>query len=702
MKRYLISLILLFFSLTFLDAQSLLRRADIAYQEKNYQSAAKSYQKYYDKQFKKKGEVSYEVSIPLANSYYNLNDYSNAQMYYDKTEELFLTSQEWVNYGEILRKKGMYAEAIEKYDKAKRCRKKNVRVTRINLGIKSCKWAIEQKDKESMVDRGKLKPSGISASGQSFGVQFYEKGVVYSSPDAEDSKKVDENGRPILNLAYVAVQDGVSTSESIQFSETLASKNHVGSAEFSANGKTIYYTMLTPMKGHSKLKIYSAQRNATTGEWDNEKVMPFCDDRYNFAHPALSLDGNILYFSSDMRGTRGGMDIFMSKKTTSGWGRPTNVGGIVNTAATEIFPYITPDGYLSFASNGHPGFGGLDAFWVDMKNGRPVAIRNAYDPINSTYDDFAAVIDPKDTLRGYVSSNRDSEGLTDSIYIIEFTEDYRSELHGVNVDSILLAAYEDSVASVQRSAAAAASATYGKNGLGLSARALYGPGELGVVNTFMVDALTLQGLGKAKYTIVDNVTDKVILRGSADDSARVALDLKSIGILTEQALTVKVKVGKNDFSRYSLELVSDRMKTYDDIHPIMLTPIMSKREKVKENIIADEDVTGGAPFTFDAHTLTTAGRNYLDSWADFLIKNPTVKIKLMTHTDGRGDVSYNFRLSQRRAFEAKRYLISRGANHMQVIARGYGERYPLVDCVECSEEEHDTNRRIEVEVINEK
>nr|MDA3852625.1 OmpA family protein [Bacteroidales bacterium] len=62
----------------------------------------------------------------------------------------------------------------------------------------------------------------------------------------------------------------------------------------------------------------------------------------------------------------------------------------------------------------------------------------------------------------------------------------------------------------------------------------------------------------------------------------------------------------------------------------------------------------------------------------------------------------NFKLSQRRAFAAKRYLISKGVSHMQVIARGYGERYPLVDCKVCTEREHDINRRIEMEVINSK
>jgi len=698
MKRYLISLTLLFISLSFLDAQSLLRRAEIAYQEQNYQSAAKSYQKFYDRELRKKGEVSFEVSIPLANSYFHLNEYDNAIAYYDKTEEILLTSQEWVNYAEILRKRGLYEEAIEKFEKAKRCRKKNVPLTRIKLGITSCEWAIENEYGNSRVKRGTLKPSGISSKGQSFGVQFYETGLVYSTNN-DEKPKLDENGRPVLNLAYVETKDGVVSSESVKFAESLASKHHVGSAEFSADGQTIYYTKLTLLKDHSKLKIYTAQRTSS-GEWENEQVLPFCDDRYNFAHPALSLDGEILYFSSDMRGTRGGMDIFMSKRSKSGWGRPMNIGKIVNTAATEIFPYITPDGYLSFASNGHPGFGGLDAFWVDMKNGKPVAIRNAHDPINSTYDDFAAVIDPNDTSRGYVSSNRASDGLTDSIFSLELSQDYIDELHGVNIDSILLAAYEDSIAEVQKANSPAF--TYGKNGVGLSGRALFDAEELGVVNTFMVDALSLQPLRKAKFTIIDNITEKVILRGSSDDDARVSLDLKSEGVQVDQALTVEVKVGRNDFSRYSLELVSDRMKTYDATHPIMLTPIMSKREKIKDNIVADEEVTGGAPFAFDAHTLTKVGENYLDAWADFLIKNPTVKIKLMTHTDGRGDVSYNFKLSQRRAFEAKRYLISKGANHMQIIARGYGERYPLVDCVECSEEEHDTNRRIEVEVINAK
>lgn len=724
MKRYLLSILVLLTTFTCLDAQSLLRRAEIAYQERNYRSAADAYEKYYAK----KGELTYEISVPLANSYYHLSDYANAQKYYDKTRDRYMSAQEWLNYGELLRKQGLYEDAKAKYLLAKKSRTKNVSVSRINLGIKACEWAEEHKDVDGE-GKATLSPSELDTKGQSFGLQFYEKGVVYSSSGtaAPKKKELDANGKPILNLAYSAAATDSTPAVTEGFSQTLLSNQHVGSAEFSADGKTIYYTKLVPLKEVTKLKIYSATLNPELGDWVREAEMPFCDDEYNFAHPALSLDGSTLYFSSDMDGTLGGMDIFKVNRKGDGWSKPVNMGKLINTEATEIFPYITPGGFLSFASNGHPGLGGLDAFWVETKNGQPIAVNNASRPINSSYDDFAAVIDPNDTLSGYVSTNRATEGTYDEIYEMELTEDYVAELRGINLDSIRQAEYEDSVMRAQLEQSALDSIAY-SDSIALAAALaaqqqqelddiaamqgeafvlagpimLYGDDELGVVNTFLVDALSLQPLKNASFTITDNISQDVLLSGVADDSAKVILDLKTAEILKDQALTVTAKVNYGDFSSYTYELVSDRMKGYDGEHPIMLTPIMAKRDKVKENIVADEEVTGGAPFSFDGYDLTAEGMNYLDAWADFLIKNPTVKIKLMTHTDGRGDVSYNFKLSQRRAFEAKRYLIKQGVNHMQVIARGYGERYPLVDCKECTEQEHDANRRIEMEVINAK
>ncbi len=717
MKKYLLTLIVLLGALA-VEAQTLLRRAEIAYEGQNYRSAVVSYEKY----LAKKGQMTSDITRPLANSYYYLGNYPKAQIYYDKTREREMSSREWLNYAEMLRKQGAYDEAILKYQKAKKAREKNVPVSRINLGIKACEWAIENKGK-SGDGKAVLNPSGMDTKGQSLGVRFYEDGVVYSSTnrDVYNKKNQDANGNPILNLAFYYEATDSTPSRTVGFSHYITCKSHIGSAEFSADGKTIYYTKLVSNKNDVKARIFTAQLNEEVGDWVREEVLSFCNGTFNYAHPALSLDGKTLYFASDMEGTLGGMDIFKAKKTSNGWGEPVNLGKVINTEATEIFPYVTPGGYLSFASNGHPGYGGMDAYWVEMKNGKPVKINNAYRPINSSWDDFAAVIDPNDTLKGYVSSNRDTEGLYDSIYAMELSEEYLAELRGVNMDSInqalIAQAKADSVAREDSLTMVQAMLAQEEDNVGetpestvevvqdeafvlLNPNLLFGVQETGIVETFLVDALSSQLLPNATFELSDNISKEVLLSGVSDDSANVKMDLKSAGVLVDQALTITVKADYGDFSSYVLQLVSDRLKTYDQEHPVMLTPIMARRDKVKDNIVADEEVTGGAPFQFDGFELTPEGRAYLDAWADFLVKNPKVKIKLMTHTDSRGDVSYNFRLSQRRAFEAKRYLISQGVNHMQIIARGYGERYPLVNCTECTEKEHSANRRIEMEVIN--
>jgi len=708
MKKYLLTFIVLLATFA-AEAQTLLRRAEIAYEGQNYRTAVVNYEKY----LARKGELSPEATRALANSHFYLKNYSEAIASYEKIDDNDMSSLAWFNYGEIKRQEAQYEEALELYQKAKKARKKNINQSRINLGIKACQWAIEHQE-APRTDKATLSPSGLKTYGQSFGLRFYKDGLLYSSSSVDVSKKKnqDANGKPILNLAFYVPPSDSASGGTHPFSETISSKSNVGAADFSEDGKTIYYTKLVKVNKAYKSRIFTAEFNEEMGDWVREQVLPFCVGDYNYAHPTLSKDGNTLYFSSDMRGSRGGMDIFQTVKGTRGWGRPKNLGSIVNTAGHEIFPYLTPEGDLSFASDAHPGYGGLDVFWADMKNGRPVSIRNAKRPINSSWDDFAFVISPQDSLLAYLSSNRDSEGAFDSIYVLDMSEDYLAELHGeveespeeldskdMDITDPLTLALENQEANKENERSLTALQEDAEF-LNANPNSLYGAYRLRAVETYLADALSMQPLANAEYEIIDNITQEVIISAMTDDSARLRIDLKAFEIMIDQPLTITATMGSGDFSSYTLQLISDRMRFYDEDNPIMLTPIMDRRDKVKENIVASEEVTGGAPFEFDDYMLTAAGKNYLDAWADFLVKNPNVKIKLMTHTDSRGEVAYNFKLSQRRAFEAKRYLITRGVNHMQVIARGYGERYPLVDCTDCTEKEHAANRRIEVEVIN--
>ena len=121
------------------------------------------------------------------------------------------------------------------------------------------------------------------------------------------------------------------------------------------------------------------------------------DSVATFKHPSLSGDGKFLYFSSDSRNGRGGSDIWMIKKIKRDeWSEPINLGEQINTMGDEVFPYIHDDGSLYFASNGHPGMGGMDIFKAEFDaDGNLLSIANMRSPINSPQNDFGIIFEKR-------------------------------------------------------------------------------------------------------------------------------------------------------------------------------------------------------------------------------------------------------------------------------------------------------------------
>jgi len=163
------------------------------------------------------------------------------------------------------------------------------------------------------------------------------------------------------------------------------------------------------------LKIFhSVKKN---GEWSKPEPFFLNNDSCSIGHPALSPDGNTLYFVSDMHGGYGGTDIWSCPRNSKGvWSRPVNLGKDINTRGNEMFPFIAVNGDLYFASDGLPGFGGLDIF-VAKKDGSKWKIPvNLGQPVNSPADDFAFAPWGNGS-RGTFSSNRPGGSGSDDIYL---------------------------------------------------------------------------------------------------------------------------------------------------------------------------------------------------------------------------------------------------------------------------------------------
>ena len=215
-----------------------------------------------------------------------------------------------------------------------------------------------------------------------------------------------------------------SNPEEEQQNDSTGSGKQAGTAEmgvctFTADGRTMYFTYSKPINGQDLgAKIYKSDR--ASGEWgEAQEVKLFADSSITVGHPALNATGDTLYFVSDAPGGEGGKDIWFAEQEGTEWVNAQPLGKGINTSADEMYPYIHADGTLYFASNGHPGYGGLDLYKATrdttVKDSTVWILYNMGAPFNGTGDDFGITF-AGNTQNGFFSSNRgDKKGL-DKIY----------------------------------------------------------------------------------------------------------------------------------------------------------------------------------------------------------------------------------------------------------------------------------------------
>ncbi len=215
------------------------------------------------------------------------------------------------------------------------------------------------------------------------------------------------------------------------FKKELNSKFHAGPMAFYDHEKKMVFSSAAEKaskSGARTMHLYFAE--ISNGHWKITKPFLYNSDEYSIHNPTINDNGTVLYFSSDMKGGFGGKDLYKSENKNGQWTMPANLGENINTSQDEVFPFLN-DETLYFASNGHPGLGGLDIFKAGLTNSNATEVENVGYPLNTNFDDFGLVIDSL-TTHGYLSSNRKGGGYNDDIY--EFDMDlqtYPLEINGV-------------------------------------------------------------------------------------------------------------------------------------------------------------------------------------------------------------------------------------------------------------------------------
>lgn len=387
-----------------------IRKADSYYNNFEYSKAIPLYKKASDK--------NDDALRKLADCYRIMKNYSEAETSYGKLAEKKPSDpMVYYYYGEALLSNNKYEDAKKQFTLYSGL---NPGDTKGALYAKACEDIKELVIKPALYKVYNL--GDVNSTVSDFSPSFYKGGIVFASERIRDLVNNSENnwtGNPYLSLVYAKGEkrkDTVIYAKANLFSEKFSSDGHYGPACFSSDFSEVYFTKVsntvTRKKGAvSQPKLYWSKHGSG---WSKPKAMPFASNDYATGHPAISKDGQYLYFASNMTGGKGGTDIWVSKREGDTWGAPQNLSEAINTAGDETFPYVSPNNILYFSSNGHAGFGGLDIFASVQKEGVWSSPNNMMPPVNSTNDDFGIVF--KEDNSGYFSSNRTGGKGSDDLY----------------------------------------------------------------------------------------------------------------------------------------------------------------------------------------------------------------------------------------------------------------------------------------------
>lgn len=750
-SKTVITLLLLLLSLISVQAQDIEGGGTKAPEIGGYSKAEKLY-----------NALAYHEAIPLYESYLQKHDSARAMAHlgdcyrltsrYDKAEYWYSKA---VSKGDVEAKYKLYLAQMQqvngKYDEAaKWYAKYKEEVPEDRRSANEMKACSDYGQFLLSRDRYTVKDLSFNSGGYDFSSALFDGGLIYSS-SLDSAKAISREhtwtGTEFFDMWYVK-GDKSNFGKPQRLKGDAATKYHEGAVSFTSDYKKVYFTRNNyynnKVKSSSdkivKLKIYESDVEGKT--WKGAKNFPFNNDEYSVGHPALTPDGNTMYFVSDMPGGYGGTDLYVTKKEGESWNTPKNLGPEINTEGREMFPYVNSDGELYFSSDAHGGLGGLDIFRVkqNAKTGKWGKIRNIGAPINSSYDDFGLHYGT-DKSYGYFTSDRpDGKGLDD---VYTFTDD------GIYLEGIVVDAETGEPICASK---VVMSAKADQSERGRTTTECDGEFEFNVIrntdykfsgsaegyNTNDLVEATTKGVGPGGKVFVkipltkkkDYAMSITVLGRSpkpGQDSAGILIPLPNSKILLSsqcegwtRAFTTDengkicevvrcdcdyiVVANAQGYLPGSVNVIKDDGECKIDrkcgVNPKEVEVVLDKIPEEGDDTIQIElkDIY----YDFDKWNIRTESERELTKVLSFMQENPDAIVEIGSHTDARAPFEYNIKLSQRRAQSVVDWLIARGISKSRLQPKGYGETQPRNGCtdgVPCTEYEHQRNRRTTFRVI---
>ncbi|WP_278512452.1 OmpA family protein [Prevotella histicola] len=320
-----------------------------------------------------------------------------------------------------LMKEGDYAEAVKEYQIALDSMPDNQTIAAELEAAKTASAAKERGSKYIVSRMDVFNSRRQDYSPMLYGDQFNQLYFTSTRNEAQGDAISGITGVKAGDIFVSEKDDKGKWSTPQDIVSGLNTKDDEGTPAFSVDGREMYITQCKTDPNYPRY-AQIAVSNRADASWGAAKKLEISRDSLsNFAHPALSPDGNWLYFTSDMPGGKGGLDIWRVRLSGGTTGGVENLGEPINTPGDEEFPTFRPNGDLYFSSNGHGGLGGLDIFIAKVRDDHHYHLEHPGYPLNSQGDDFGMTFEGLHN-RGFFSSNRGDARGWDHIYSFELPE----------------------------------------------------------------------------------------------------------------------------------------------------------------------------------------------------------------------------------------------------------------------------------------
>lgn len=712
-----------------LSAQFKLKMANKYYDQLAYPRAAELYQDLAESDKAK----AYEIRR-TAECYRLIEDYKNAEYWYATlVDHQMAKNDDYYHYAQTLKSNGNYDLANQMMQKVE-----HNSISKAHQQNSNYVQQLYAKNKNYTITS-----LSINSSENDFSPYLYNGSLIFSSSRGSNSKAFEWED------SFIDIYQAQINNNKIEKAKPINIKGL--NTRFHDCTPVIFKDMVyftrSNMSGkkamtHSKvnLKLYYGQ--IVDRKVINIKEFPYNSDNYGIGLPALSANGDCMYFVSDMPGGYGETDIWRSQLIDDSWSKPENLGASINTEDDEMFPSVTNKGTLIFASRGHLGLGGLDIYYALPDGDSFQTATNFGYLVNTRHNDFGMIFNEK-TLEGYLSSDRKNGEGKDDIYSIKLKTplndrsvygqvtdmDSGDLLSGASVKlysktgqliaqtltnanghyNIKVTKNEDYLLTVENENYMDYennfSSSYSDNDKGVNLNPSLELAFKLNLEGLITDRETGEAIEDVQLTITNEINhktiiDTVITKGSKGHFSSTLYQLRRA-----PELHLSVYVCKEGYLCYKSKLKkvihrSDTIYVHKEMD-------LSMKKTQKGDDIGEIIALNPIYFDFGKANIRPDAAIELDKIVKIMKDNPNIKIELGSHTDSKSSSIFNRKLSDKRAKSSSNYIISQGINKIRITSRGYGESKLKITDIEITKAEteaqkealHQLNRRTEFIVV---